>query len=67
MKSAKFYAMLRLLAAAGCLAMLLPARLNAQETKEKITVDDVDRTFMLRLPKGYDAKQHYPVVILLHG
>jgi polyhydroxybutyrate depolymerase len=67
MKSGKLYATLRLLAAAGCLAMLLPAGLNAQETKEKITVDDVDRTFMIRLPKGYDPKQHYPVVILLHS
>lgn len=51
-----------------CLAALLvnPA-LRAQETKEKVTVDDVDREFMVRLPRGYDAKQHYPVVILLHG
>jgi poly(3-hydroxybutyrate) depolymerase len=39
----------------------------AQETKEKVTVDDVDRNFMVRLPRGYDPKQHYPVVILLHG
>jgi polyhydroxybutyrate depolymerase len=39
----------------------------AQETKEKVTVDGVDRTFMVRLPKGYSAQQHYPVVILLHG
>ena len=41
--------------------------LRAQETKEKVTVDDVDRDFTLRLPRGYDPKQHYPVVILLHG
>lgn len=39
----------------------------SQETKEKVTVDDVDRNFLVRLPKGYDAQQHYPVVILLHG
>ncbi|HEY6372849.1 MAG TPA: PHB depolymerase family esterase, partial [Candidatus Sulfotelmatobacter sp.] len=31
------------------------------------TVEDVDRDFVVRLPKGYDAQQHYPVVILLHG
>ena len=41
--------------------------LRAQETKEKVTVDDVDRNFMVRLPRGYDPKQQYPVVILLHG
>lgn len=41
--------------------------LLGQETKEKVTVDDVDRTFFVRLPKGYNAQQHYPVVILLHG
>jgi polyhydroxybutyrate depolymerase len=39
----------------------------AQESKEKVTVDDVDRNFMVRLPKGYDATKHYPVVIVLHG
>ena len=55
------------LAAAACLALLVRATLWAQETKEKVTVDDVDRNFMVRLPKGYDAQQHYPVVILLHG
>jgi poly(3-hydroxybutyrate) depolymerase len=41
--------------------------LQAQEIKEKVTVDDVDRTFMVRLPKGYDPHKKYPVVILLHG
>jgi len=56
------------LAAAGALALLLAATaLWAQETKEKLTVDDVERNFMVRLPKGYDRQQHYPVVILLHG
>ena len=39
----------------------------AQETKEKVTVADVDRTFLVRLPRGSDSQQHYPVVILLHG
>ena len=52
----------------ACLVVLLGMpRLSAQETKEKVTVDDVDRTYMLRLPRGYDAQRHYPVVILLHG
>jgi poly(3-hydroxybutyrate) depolymerase len=59
-------------AATACLAMLLTMLFltpgaRAQETKEKVTVDDVDRTYLVRLPRGYDAKQKYPVVILLHG
>jgi len=37
------------------------------ETKETITVDGVDRTYVVHLPRGYDEKQHYPVVVLLHG
>lgn len=53
---------------AVCLVSLVAGqRLRAQETKEKVTVDDVDRNFLVRLPKGYDPQQHYPVVILLHG
>ena len=55
-------------AAAVCLAGVLGAYpLRAQETKEKVTVDDVDRNFLVRLPKGYHPQHHYPVVILLHG
>ena len=51
-----------------CLAMVFAAvAMWAQETKEKVIVDDVERSFMVRLPQGYDARQHYPVVILLHG
>jgi len=52
----------------ACLAVLgVASALWAQQTKEKVTVDDVDRDFVVRLPRGYDAQQHYPVVILLHG
>lgn len=40
---------------------------NAQETKETITVENTDRSYVVHLPKGYDEKQHYPVVVLLHG
>jgi len=55
-------------AAAMCLVGVMGAPpLRAQETKEKVTVDDVDRNFLVRLPKGYDPQRHYPVVILLHG
>lgn len=49
------------------LAMLGTQPLRAQETKESVTVDGVDRQFTVRLPRGYDAQQHYPVVIMLHG
>jgi poly(3-hydroxybutyrate) depolymerase len=54
-------------ALALCTVWLGTQALRAQETKEKVTVDDVDRTFMVRLPKGYDPQRKYPVVILLHG
>src|ERR1700733_6825596 len=54
-------------AAAGLVLLLAASSLWAQETKEKVTVEDQDRTFMVRLPRGYDSKQHYPVIILLHG
>lgn len=47
-------------------AILLPA-VHAQVPQEKITVDEKERTFIVHLPKGYDAaKQHYALVILLH-
>jgi polyhydroxybutyrate depolymerase len=35
--------------------------------QEKIHINDLQRTFLVHLPKGYDSQQHYPVVILLHG
>jgi len=47
-------------------AIMLPA-VHAQVPQEKITVDDKERTFIVHLPKGYDAaKQHYALVVLLH-
>jgi poly(3-hydroxybutyrate) depolymerase len=68
MNTARSRGMRSALPAFSCLALLLAAQsLRAQETKEKVTVDDVDRTFLVRFPKGYNAQQHYPVVILLHG
>ena len=72
MKSEKLFGM-RVTRAVGRLALTWLALIGAtqavwaQESKEKVTVDDVDRNFMVRLPKGYDATKHYPVVILLHG
>ncbi|MGO9087119.1 MAG: alpha/beta hydrolase family esterase [Candidatus Sulfotelmatobacter sp.] len=68
MKSGRLHGTRLASAAAGCVVFLFVAQgLWAQETKEKVTVDDVDRIFMVRLPKGYDPQQHYPVLILLHG
>ena len=59
---------IRVLVAVICLAALFFAcAAQAQETTERVTVYDVDRTYMVRLPKGYDPAQKYPVVILLHG
>lgn len=56
------------LAAIFCLGVVSVSQsARAQETKETVAVDDVDRSYVLRLPRGYDAKQHYPVVIVLHG
>jgi polyhydroxybutyrate depolymerase len=58
----------RLAWAAACFAILFAERvLQAQETKEKVVVDDLDRNFTVRLPQGYDPQRRYPVVILLHG
>jgi polyhydroxybutyrate depolymerase len=56
------------LAATLCISVLsFRPSARAQETKEKVVVDDVDRNYVLRLPRGYDPQQHYPVVIVLHG
>jgi polyhydroxybutyrate depolymerase len=47
--------------------LLLATSLWAQDVQEKVDVDDLSRNFVVHLPKGYDAQQHYPVVILLSG
>lgn len=47
--------------------MLFCQSLQAQESKEQVTVGDVDREFMVRLPRDYDPQRHYPLMILLHG
>jgi polyhydroxybutyrate depolymerase len=51
----------------ACLSGRFVSDLRAQETQEKIDVDNVSRSFVVHLPQGYDSKQHYPVVILLHA
>jgi polyhydroxybutyrate depolymerase len=70
MKSRNSRAMRRVALCLSGLSLIWLANVRqswAQETKEKVTVDDTDRTFMVRLPKGYDASKKYPVVVLLHG
>jgi polyhydroxybutyrate depolymerase len=46
--------------------LLWPSAL-AQEPEQKITVGEVERTFVVHLPRGYDSKQKYPVVMVLHS
>jgi polyhydroxybutyrate depolymerase len=49
-----------------CIAALqFSAPLQAQDAQQKVDVDDVSRSYSVHLPTGYDARQHYPVVILL--
>jgi polyhydroxybutyrate depolymerase len=52
---------------AVCFLAVLTVSLAAQEVQEKIDIDDLSRTYVVHLPKGYDQQQHYPLVILLHG
>ncbi|MGA7908295.1 MAG: PHB depolymerase family esterase [Candidatus Sulfotelmatobacter sp.] len=52
----------------ACVAgFLFAPSLRAQDAQERVTVNDVTRSYVVHLPKGYDQQQHYPVVILLHG
>src|SRR5271156_993120 len=64
---ARFCPRLECIFALCLLALMFAAPSPAQETREKIDVDDVSRSYILHLPKGYDQQQHYPLVILLHG
>jgi len=51
---------MRAASAAGvCLAALfIPYGTRAQETKEKVTVNEADRTYLVRLPRGFDRVNH---------
>ncbi len=40
---------------------------RAQDKQEQVTVNDVDRTFVVHLPTGYEIQKRYPVVLLLPG
>jgi polyhydroxybutyrate depolymerase len=59
---------LRSILFALCVSALLFAPPSwAQDSQEKIDIDDVSRNYVVHVPTGYDKQQHYPVVILLHG
>jgi polyhydroxybutyrate depolymerase len=47
--------------------LLCVVPMSAQDTQEKVDMDDVSRNFVVHLPPGYNQQQHYPVVILLPG
>ena len=38
---------------------------GAQDKQDQVTVNDLERTFVVHLPKGYDAQKRYPVVLVL--
>lgn len=41
----------------ACLAgLFVVSTLRAQDSQEKIDIDDATRTFVVHLPKGYDPK-----------
>jgi polyhydroxybutyrate depolymerase len=53
-----------LLFAAG---LFLPMVVHAQDPLQYIEVDGTLRTFVVHLPLGYDSRNKYPLVMLLHG
>lgn len=64
---AKFW-IFTFIAACGAVAGLLSAPIvRAQDPQQRVTVDGIDRTFVVHLPNGYDSKKKYPMVLLLHG
>ncbi|MBS1527753.1 MAG: prolyl oligopeptidase family serine peptidase, partial [Bacteroidetes bacterium] len=57
--------MKRLLIAFACLLFIQPV--FAQQKKERITVDGIEREFVTYLPVAMNAGDKLPVIILLHG
>jgi polyhydroxybutyrate depolymerase len=55
------------LCAGFCAELFRAGAVHAQTPQETISVENTTRTFVVHLPQGYDAKQHYPLVLLLHG
>src|SRR5208283_1133531 len=44
-----------------------PAMYSVGDHFETIDEDKFSRTYIVRVPKGYDAKRKVPLVMLLHG
>lgn len=53
--------------AVGLLGIVITTPLLCQDVHEKVDVEDVSRSYIVHLPKGYDQQQRYPAVILFHG
>ncbi len=59
---------------AVCAGLILAKKVAAQaanatagtDPEQTLSVESMDRTFYVHLPKGYNAKQKYPVVLVLH-
>jgi len=47
--------------------LFLPSAVWAQDPQQNVNVNGIERTFVVHLPTGYDSKNKYPLVILLHS
>jgi len=55
------------LAAAACLCFLHAQPASAQDREETVRINTNPRTYLVHLPKDYDPRKRYPVVLALHG
>lgn len=56
-----------ILCAGFCAELFRGGAVHAQSPQETVMVENVTRSFVVHLPSGYDSKQRYPLVLLLHG
>jgi polyhydroxybutyrate depolymerase len=49
------------------IGMVLACAVLGQGRGEIVKVNGFSRTMVIHLPRGYDSKKHYPVVLVLHG
>jgi polyhydroxybutyrate depolymerase len=50
-----------------CLALVHDAGLTPGDQMRRITVDGRQRSYVIHVPRGYDASKPAPVVLILHG